>query len=306
MNLPVQDKPVGRGKRIFLRAVAALTLAAALFLTVCSNPGSGTETPNRRYIYAKWEIADPAARFASIELTEAEVYIVIERGGSPQPSSSASTAGKVPFLGKAAVLPKANAFRSAPEAPRFYTGNYTILGDSTVYLAGFGTLEIDLYSNRTSADIRLQLDSGPAMAYEFNVERAVDVATSANTDLLCRHWNYARFLLNGELWEPWEEPEVWEAGWEFPESKPHITNLFSKAGTYLQTVTVDGVVTHSVLGHWRWVDGNENAFYYTGWMDGSWQTDIVNIVTLTETAFAIRESLNYGYVLTTEFELLKW
>ncbi|MCL2689604.1 MAG: hypothetical protein FWE57_07145 [Chitinispirillia bacterium] len=260
---------------------ALLTFAAALFLTGCSNPaglssggGSGTETPNRKVINAKWEITDKNARFTSIELTEAQLYIVIERD------------------------------------QKFYTGKYTILEDSTVHLANFGTLHIDLSQSGDSAAVRLQLDTNvppfngdPQINYEFNAERAVEIDSSKNTELLCRHWNYVRFLLNGELWEPWENPQVWEDGWEFPHSEPHITNLFSKAGTYLQTLTVDGEQTLTVLGQWRWSDENENAFYYTSWQTGAWQTYIVNVVTLTENSFAIEEMLNDGYILITEFEL---
>jgi len=309
MNLPAQHKSAGRVKRVFLRVAAALALAAALFLAGCTvnlSGGSGTETPNSKIIGAKWEITDQNARFASIELTEAEVYIVIVRDGSPRPSSGkANMVNRTPLFAKAAALSQAKTAQPASETPRFYTGKYTVTGNSTVHLIDFGTLEINLSSGEEEfADIRLQLDSGPAVIHEFYAERAAEIVSSTNTDLLCRHWNYVRFLLNGNVWEPWDDPDSWTA-WEFPESKPHITNLFSKAGTYLQTVTVDGTETFSFLGQWRWADENENAFYHTDWMTGVWQRDMVH-VTLTDTTFAITEYLNYEYILITEFELWEW
>ena len=261
--------------------------ALMLFLTGCiSNPGSlsdgsGTETPNRRDIFAKWKVTDPNARFTSIELTDDEVYIVIEREES------------------------AEADHPARETLKFHTGKYTVSEDSVeVYLIDFGILQIDPSSGEKSAAVKLQLEPRLAFPnhdiYEFNAEKAVEIASSTKTDLICRNWKFVRFLLNGVLWEPWEEPEAWPT-WEFPQSKPEITNLFSKAGTYLQTLTVDGAQTLTVLGEWKWVDENENAFYHTDWRAGNWQEDAVN-VTLTETTFAITEVFNNGDILITEFE----
>ena len=289
MNLSAQNKPADHGKRIFLSAVAALMSAAALFLTGCilnpsglSDGSSGTETPNRRDIFAKWEITDPCVRFSSIELTDNDVYIVILREESSKTDPL------------------------TPEAPAFYTGKYTASGDSIVYLIDFGILEIELSSNKTSIGVKLHiapnLPSFNGETFEFNAEKALEITSSNNTDLLCRHWKFVRFLLNGELWEPWKEPEKWESGWQFPKSEPQITNLFSKSGTYLQTSAVNGEETITVLGQWRWTDGDENAFYHTDWKTGDWQANMVH-VTLTETAFATVETLNYGYILITEFEL---
>jgi len=309
MNQSAQNKSCG--KRVFLRAAAAgLTLAAALFLIGCINPGglsdgSGTETPNR--FAAKWETTDPKARFVSIELTDAQVYIVVEREESSRSERCANTVKGSSISGKTApALLKAKEAQLTSETPKIYIGKYTVSEDSIIYLIDFGVLQIDLSQSGESAVIRLQLEPDiPSIGigrYEFNAERAAEVDSSKNTDLLCRHWSYVRFLLNGELWEPWENPELWEDSWSFPQSKPQVTNLFSKAGTYLQTVIVDGVETISFLGQWRWADENENAFYHTDWQNGGWQTDMVH-VTLTETTFVTTEILNHGYILTTEYEL---
>jgi len=313
MNLSIQNKPAaGRCKRVFLHAAAALMFTAALFLTGCySNPssGSGTETPNRRTFSAKWEITDPDARFASIELTDAEVYIVVEREEKPLAKGRVNAFSGAVTFSKAAPLPKASALQSTPETAKIYTGKYTVSEDSVeVFLIGFGTLQIDLSADEKSAVVKLQLDSDVppfrndlSRDYEFNAQKVVEMAFSKNTELICRQWKFVRFLLNGELWEPWKEPEAW-AAWEFPKSEPQITNLFSKEGTYLQTLTVDGAEPLTILGQWKWVDENENAFYHTDWKTGNWQTDAVN-VTLTETAFAVTEIFNNGDILTTEFEL---
>jgi hypothetical protein len=135
-------------------------LLFALAMLSCSLGGSGTETSNRcvscgnntetsnrfAFIYAKLEITDPNAQFASIELTESEVYIVVEK----------------------------------EDKSKFYTGKYTVLEDSTFHLIDFGILKINLSPDRTSAVIQYKLFDGyhseeidssfDTNAHEFNVD----------------------------------------------------------------------------------------------------------------------------------------
>ena len=310
--MSAQNKTADRRINAFFYVLLA---AMTFFLTGCQlNPaGSGTETTNRRTsIIGKWEFTDPDTRFASVELADNGIYIVVENEGGPLSKVNANTVNGVSFFGKAAPLLKAKAIQTTAGLSKFYTGEYTVSG-SKVILTGFGMLEIDLSIDETSAVIRLQLydtikDSPsniPYIPYEFNVGRAAEIASSKNTDLICRQWKFVRFLLNGELWEPWENPELWEVLWKFPEAKPEITNLFSKAGTYLQTSIVDGAEPITGLGQWRWVDDNQNSFYHTDWQTGEWLENIVNVVVLTETTLAISELFSNGDILVTEFELLR-
>jgi len=272
MNLATQNGLGGRNKRMVLRTAAVLAVITTLFLTDChfGNPGgiggSGSETTNS--FVGKWEVTDANAKFVSFELTKDRVYIVVERIENPPPT-----------------IPT-----------KVHTGKYTVSG-SKIILTDFGTLEfeIDLSPNET-ATVKLQLD-GSSDIYEFNVERAVEMASTANTDLICRHWKLARQAVNQEPWDAAPTPEQ--------------TMLLSKAGTLLRTVAYSNNQSITRLVQWKWVDEYENSFYVSDWRTGDWpdqDTDMMRVVILTETTLITTETSEstgtsgYGDILTSEWE----
>jgi len=249
----------------FMNALTSIVLTSLTFVTClssCNNDddNNSSAVPNTLtadQIVGKWVISDSSSPYASFEFTEDGRYIVVENtAGTTSESAKSSllkpentkTAGRlsakdVPPDPTPVPVPS----YIVPISPdNFHYGTYTIEGN-TIILSGFGMIEAAAPLADGNFEFSFKLEA-TGETNTFAARQASPFSSSAKTELLCsKAWVFQRVT-----------------GGEFPFTD--LTNgpvvLFSKTGSYL--VLQSGDSDEAVLGEWRWADGSETAFYYSG------------------------------------------
>ncbi len=164
-------------------------------------------------VSAKWDVSNAAA-YESFEFNQSGSYIVVE-------SSSAKSTS----------------------AGDYHYGNYTITGDATMDLEGFGTITVTSLSE-TGIEFSLKPDSDPDNEMTITAAKSDEMPSSINTSLLCRTWELISI----------DDIPASEQGLE-------IIVLFSEAGTYLVTHLNDPDA--GGLAQWQWKDPSEEILCYS-------------------------------------------
>lgn len=146
-------------------------------------------------------------------------------------------------------------------------GTYEIINNKTIVLSDFGTFTISEI-NENSINFSIQLTSNPDNEIIINASKQEEMESSTNTDLLCRTWK----LISID-----EE--------DFAGAEDEIIVLFSKAGTYLVTLTG--------LAQWKWKDEAETQILYSWDEVPVWEEEVyVEIIELTNSTLKILEEFD--------------
>jgi len=265
-------------KKVILLASLILGLTFVTCLSSCNNDddNNSSAVPNTLtadQIVGKWVISDSSSPYASFEFTEDGHYIVVENTADMQSSGTASESAKNSLLKPENV--KASGRLSAKDyysliVPTFFYGfnpyglygTYTIEGN-TIILSGFGTIEANSIPDE-NFQFSVTLEA-TGESYDFVARQAAPVSSSAKTDLLCsKAW-----VILGTVSSPFN--------YDFLNG---TVVLFSKTGSYL--ILSGGEEGSAALAEWKWTDGSETAFYYSGNSDSGIDSPDAKFETIEE------------------------
>jgi hypothetical protein len=283
-------------------AYAALSGGMALATVSCDrdNGGDNEQTLSQNTISAKWEIANPASKYASFEFNRDGNYIVIERieaeAHEVAVKSGVSRNFQRSLFQKSGVRKVSTRASSDSNLSPIHFGTYKIEGDKII-LSGFGVLEaISITAEEFTFSFTLEATGEKG---EFVANRAADpISSSSRTDMFCRTWRVDKITID-ESAVSQEDREYYireyGADWKNEvekmrtEESAGLIALFSKAGTYLVLYANDDD-EEAGLSEWKWTNGEETAIYYSwdNWKD-DWTDNIVQVKELSNSTLIIQE-----------------
>jgi hypothetical protein len=214
-------------------------------------------------ISAKWVVTG-SNEYDSFEFNESGNYIVIKKLNFGSLISSIHP-GSI-FGGASREKTGIANGRVQDTNPSIRFGTYEIV-NNTIQLAGLGTLTVTQI-NDNSISFSFQL-TGNSNSITINATKQAEIASSSNTDLLCRTWKLVS--INGSS----------PVGTEFD----GLTILFSKAGTYFVTYADN----NNEMAQWKWKNNAQTELMYT-WDRDLWdEDDFVYINQLSLTSLKLTE-----------------
>ena len=177
-----------RGIYMMAAVVAACAMAA------CSSDDDGGDnppdlsTPALEASAAKYEITGDDSPLRSLELTASGNYIIYlnETESQPEEQPGTGTQAAAKRVGFAAEPARAAGTRATLYSNILY-GKYTKTGDNEYALDGYGTLTV---TQQDGSAVSLHIERTGGQVFDLSGNRAGNTSTGANTDLLCRTWNY--------------------------------------------------------------------------------------------------------------------
>jgi len=263
-------------KKVILLASLILGLTFVTCLSSCNNDddNSSSAVPNTLtadQIVGKWVISDSSSPYASFEFTEDGHYIVVENTADTSSESAKSSLLKPENVKASGRLSAKSYYSIVIPMPSFtspnstssdndtiHYGTYTIEGNTTI-LSGFGTIE---EANIVNEDFEFSFTlEATGEGYDFAARQASPFSSSAKTNLLCsKAWVIQRITVSGN-------PGAYEYDYLNNGIYDFINGtivLFSKTGSYLVLRNDEESTAVAALAEWRWTDGSETAFYYSG------------------------------------------
>lgn len=200
-----------------IKVLAAL-LSLVVIFSSCEkgdNKDNNDVTITKETISAKWIVADNVT-YKSFEFNESGNFIIVVD----------------------------NMKKSMNEEDIIF-GNYEVVDDITIKLKNYGTIKTSKIDDNTIS-FTLTLDTSSGNEISINANKADEMQSSSNTELLCRTWNMVS--INGENVAGTEE---------------ELTVLFSQAGTYFVTYLNSTDEENGGLAKWKWKDENQNTLCYS-------------------------------------------
>lgn len=278
-----------RGIYMMAAVVAACTMVA------CSSDDDGggnppvdppdLSTPAMEASAAKYEITGDDSPLRSLELTASGNYIIYlnetESQPEEQPGTGLQAAAK--RVGFAAEPARAAGTRATLYSNILY-GKYTKTGDNEYALEGYGTLTV---TQQDGSAVSLHIERTGGQEFDLSGNRAGNTSTGANTDLLCRTWNYvgvrAYIRVGGQTYFDYTaktneellnklveyinsiggDLSADDLGFGVLDVPTPRQFVFTKSGTYMVFYNTD----YFAVSTWRWADQG------AGLMEYSWNPD---------------------------------
>ena len=216
------------------QGLALVITLALVFIVSCDNGGNSlTENLKKELISAKWNV-NGSGSYISFEFNMDGNYIAVKNTSLP---SSAPAQG----MEKNDIAPKNVVTKSTDDNTTVFFGTYRIVDDTTIELSGLGTLKVSKLNNNSI--------SFTINGEEVNASKQVRIASSTNTELLCRTWKLISF-----------------GGEELNDSNLGMREyiiLFSNAGTYFANAILENGEHVTALGSWIWCNQSQDQLAFT-------------------------------------------
>jgi hypothetical protein len=269
----------------------------------CNRADDDKQTLLSNVISAKWDITDPAGKFASFEFNNDGNYIVIEHAGEEETESYATIRNSDGRDFQRSLFQKyftqKTTLRALPKSDLspIHFGTYKI-EENRIILSGFGVMDvISFTADEFTFSFTLEATGEKG---EYVARKAENTIASSNrTDLFCRTWTVVNVTVDenavleyDKTYYIQEYGDNWKAAVEKErtEELAGLIVLFSKAGTYL--VLYAGEKEHEAgLSEWKWANEEETTFYYSwnNWTDDDWTNQLVRVIELNNSTLNIRE-----------------